>query len=150
MTSVEAPQVRDLPGNGAGPVFLEPWHAEVFSLVVALHRQGAFGWSEWVELFSDTLSNVPAESGESVEAAYYRRWLFALESIVARKSLASVEEMTQRKEEWRHAYLRTPHGQPVELKKPPTAIKARESQHHRHAARPAPIAVSGPRLNGAA
>ena len=74
--------------------------------------------------FADTLRDVPAESGESVEAAYYRRWLLALETIVARKSLASVEEMAQRKEEWRHAYLRTPHGLPVELKKGP-AIEAR-------------------------
>jgi len=148
MSSFEVPQVRDLPGNGAGPVFLEPWHAEAFSLVVTLHRQGAFGWNEWVELFSDTLRDVPAESGESVESAHYRRWLLTLESIVARKRLASVEEMTQRKEEWRHAYLHTPHGEPMELRRPPAAIELHESQHHSHAAHPAPIAVSPSRHSG--
>lgn len=117
MNEPDASQLSDLPGGEAGPVFLEPWHAEAFSLAVALNRQGAFSWSEWAEEFAVTLREVPAESGESVEAAYYRRWLLALESLVARNGLASVAEMAQRKEEWRQAYLRTPHGHPVELKK---------------------------------
>jgi len=143
------PEGLDIPGNGAGPVFLEPWHAEVFSLAVTLHRQGAISWGEWTELFADTLRDVPAEGGESVEAAYYRRWLLALETIVASKCLASVEEMAQRKEEWRLAYLRTPHGLPVELKKRAEATEPHESHDHRHASRPAPIAVSPSRLSDA-
>jgi nitrile hydratase accessory protein len=142
MTEPDALQLPDPPGREAGPVFLEPWHAEVFSLAVALHRHGAFSWSEWVELFAGTLRDVPADNEESIEAAYYRRWLLALESLVARTGLASVEEMAQRKEEWRHANLRTPHGQPVELKRPAGAAELHRNQDHVHAARPAPIAVS--------
>ena len=152
MTALEVSEALDIPGNGAGPVFLEPWHAEVFSLAVTLHRQGAFTWSDWAKLSADTLRDVPAGSGESVEAAYYRRWLLALETIVARKSLASVEEMARRKEEWRLAYLRTPHGLPVELKKRP-AIEPHQTHNHSHdrrqASRPAPIAISPSRLSDA-
>ncbi len=81
MNQPDTPQPFDLPVHEAGPVFLEPWHAEAFSLTVALNQQGAFSWSEWAELFAATLREIPAESGESVEAAYYRRWLLALESL---------------------------------------------------------------------
>ncbi len=145
MNQPGAPQPSDLPGSEAGPVFLEPWHAEAFSLAVALNRQGAFSWSEWAELFAVTLREVPAESGESVEAAYYRRWLLALESLVARKGLASVAELARRKEEWRDAYLHTRHGHPVELKCPVDAAGLRRDHNHIHKARPGPIAVSSRR-----
>jgi nitrile hydratase accessory protein len=151
MTGNTPLEVPAMPGNEGGPVFLEPWHAEVFSLAVALHRQEAFAWSEWVEHFSGILREVPAEKDESVEAAYYRRWLLALESLVARKCLASVEEMARRKEAWRQAYLRTPHGQPVALKSEPGVIAPHRQQplarghagdDHEGAARPGPVAVS--------
>jgi len=145
MNESETPQLSDLTGHEAGAVFLEPWHAEAFSLAVALNRQGAFSWSEWTELFAVTLREVPAESGENVEAAYYRRWLLALESLVARKGLASVAEMAQRKEEWRNAYLHTPHGHPVELKHPVDGAELHRDHDHSHPAGRGPIAVSQPR-----
>ena len=31
------------------PVFSEPWQAEAFALVVALHERGLFSWAEWAE-----------------------------------------------------------------------------------------------------
>ena len=159
MTGIEGLRAPDMPGDADGPVFLEPWHAEAFSLAVVLSRQGAFSWTEWVEHFSTVLRDVPAQSGESVEAAYYRRWLIALETITARKRLASAKEMATRKEEWRRAYLRTPHGQPVELHRGHGRVEPREHEraadahddhhHHNHyhagAPRPEPVAVSAAR-----
>jgi nitrile hydratase accessory protein len=124
MTEIASVPVPDMPGDKGGPIFLEPWHAEVFSLAVALNRQGAFTWSEWVEVFSRTAEDIPAENEANAESGYYRRWLVALESLIARKNLVSVEEMAQRKEEWRRAYLRTPHGQAVELKEGPPPDQA--------------------------
>jgi len=115
VSATDVPAMPGMPGGEGGPVFLEPWQAEAFALAVALNRQGVFTWSEWVEVFSGTLRDVPAQSGESVEAAYYRRWLIALETLAARKHLVSATEMVERKEAWRRAYLRTPHGHPVEL-----------------------------------
>jgi len=53
--------------------------------------------------------------GADANEAYYWQWLAALEGIVAGKELSSRSEMLQRKEDWRIAYLRTPHGQPVDL-----------------------------------
>ena len=46
---------------------------------------------------------------------YYRHWLNALERLCAAKGLAPQGDVLQRTEEWRRAYLDTPHGKPVEL-----------------------------------
>jgi nitrile hydratase accessory protein len=158
MTADKALEMPDMPADGEGPVFREPWHAEAFSLAVALHRRGAFTWSEWVEFFSGTLGDGPVEQDETIETietAYYRRWLGALENLVAGKRLISVEEMARRKEEWRRAYLYTPHGQPVELKQSrgaracEAAAPRQPGEDRAHpVARPAPVAVSVARAGG--
>ena len=57
----------------------------------------------------------PAQSDETSNAAYYRQWLAALETIVGLKGAASTAEINERQATWRQAYLNTPHGQPVEL-----------------------------------
>jgi len=144
----------DIPGGHTDPVFLEPWHAEIFSLAVALNRKGVFTWSEWVEVFSSALREIHAEEGESAETTYYRRWLAAIERIVAHCGLASCEEMAKRKEEWRHAYLFTPHGQPIALERGLEIIAGESEalpQAHNHIShhpgmRPGPIAVSAARV----
>jgi nitrile hydratase accessory protein len=143
----------DIPGGHAEPVFLEPWHAEIFSLAVALNRKGIFTWSEWVEAFSSAMREIPADEGESPETAYHRRWLAALERLVVQRGLSSRQEMARRKEEWRRAYLRTPHGQPVTLERGLQVVElpqhgATHAPSHapsRHAARPEPVAVSAAR-----
>lgn len=101
--------------DGSGPVFTEPWQAQAFALVVELNRRGRFSWKEWVGTFSAEIARHPATPGEDPIQAYYRQWLAALEALVVAKGLSSGDELTQRKEEWRLAYLRTPHGHPVEL-----------------------------------
>lgn len=42
MSFFEAPALLNIPGGQTEPVFLEPWHAEIFSLAVALNRKGVF------------------------------------------------------------------------------------------------------------
>jgi nitrile hydratase accessory protein len=136
-----------IPGDEGGPVFREPWQANAFALAVALNRKGVFGWGEWVETFAAALRDLPADPGESIEAAYYRRWLLALETLVAEKGLATSGELGQRKEDWRRAYLRTPHGHPVELEAGRVDASSNESDCDRHlddrpATGPVPVAVS--------
>ncbi|MBT6829597.1 MAG: nitrile hydratase subunit beta, partial [Rhodospirillaceae bacterium] len=46
---------------------------------------------------------------------YYNQWLAGLEKLVTDKGLASGSEMSGRKNEWRRAYLNTPHGKPIHL-----------------------------------
>ena len=125
-----------------GPAFAEPWMAEAFACAVHLNRRGLFGWSEWVEVFSAAIKAHPQQPGEEADAAYYRQWLAALETIVGLKGAASTAEISERQETWRRAYLNTPHGQPVELHHaaaPPQA--AHHHEHHQHGP-PKPISVS--------
>ena len=98
-----------------GPAFAEPWMAQAFACTVHLSRQGLFTWNEWVDVFSAEIKAHPQQSGEASNAAYYRQWLAALETIVGLKGAASTAEISERQETWRQAYLNTPHGHPVEL-----------------------------------
>ena len=72
-----------------GPGFAEPWMAQAFACAIQLSRRGLFTWSEWVEVFSAEIKSHPAQPGEASNAAYYRQWLAALETIVGLKGAAS-------------------------------------------------------------
>ena len=126
--------VPDQPSDNGEPVFKEPWEAQAFSLVIALHESGVFSWDEWSEALSqaihrglhpggvnDDVERVgegPGERmGEKEERgdSYYQHWLVALEHLAIAKDLSEAGELAQRVQAWREAYLATPHGQPVEL-----------------------------------
>lgn len=119
-------------GDAEGAGFAEPWQAQAFACALQLSRQGLFKWSEWVEVFSTEIKASPAHPGESSNAAYYRQWLAALETIVARKGAASTTEIDRRQEAWRQAYLNTPHGQPVDLANATTPPAGGGHPHHHH------------------
>lgn len=132
--------------------FTEPWQAQAFACAIQLSRQGLFPWTEWVEVFSAEIKVHPQQPGEGSNAAYFRQWLAALETIVARKGAASPAEIDRRQKAWRQAYLNTPHGESVELA---NALGARagaghdhRAHHHHHAddghdgCAPKPVAVS--------
>ena len=60
---------RDCPGDGTGPVFAEPWQAQAFALVVRLHAEGAFTWTEWAAALSDALAGVPGDDAGNLGCA---------------------------------------------------------------------------------
>ena len=104
-----------LPRDKEGPVFNEPWEAHAFALVVRLSEAGCFSWPEWTALLSQEI-RAAGERGEPDRGQhYYRHWLAALEKLCAEKGLVSGADRDSRKEEWRQAYLHTPHGRPIEL-----------------------------------
>lgn len=102
------------PPDQDGPVFAEPWQASAFALAVHLAERGAFAWSEWSATLGEEIE-AAAERGPEAGAAYYHRWLDALERLCREKGLVDAAEVSRRREEWRRAYLSTPHGEPVEL-----------------------------------
>src|ERR1700733_9558620 len=131
-----------------GPAFAEPWMAQAFACTVHLSRRGLFTWNEWVEGFSTEIKANPQQHAETSNAAYYRQWLTALETIVARNGTVSSAEINERQETWRQAYLNTPHGQPVELlhagaSPEPTAHHHRHHDQDQHV--PKPVSVSSAR-----
>lgn len=107
-----------LPGQDEGaPVFAEPWHAQVFAITVKLSEEGHFTWPEWAERFGAALKAAAEAGGPSDGSDYYDVWLGALEGFLLERGLASAEGLAELKQAWTEAYLTTPHGAPVKLKK---------------------------------
>lgn len=113
-------------GTGAldAPVFAEPWQAEAFAMVVALHERGLFEWGEWAERLSAEVKRPDAATDGS---DYYERWLAALERLLAEKGLAGRDEVDLVAAAWERAAHATPHGSPILLENDPLA----RSDRHR-------------------
>ncbi len=103
------------PHDSDGPVFKEPWEAQAFGLVIALYEQGHFTWSEWADTLSREISAAQRTGDLDLGNSYYEHWLKALEKIVIDKNISALAEIDDRKEQWRRAYLNTPHGQAIQL-----------------------------------
>jgi nitrile hydratase accessory protein len=84
-----------IPSDDEGPVFREPWEAQAFALVVALHQAGHFTWTEWVEAISGELRQTQKESDPG--ASYYGHWLAALEKLVVAKGVADDADLRMRR-----------------------------------------------------
>ncbi|HEX5633735.1 MAG TPA: nitrile hydratase accessory protein [Gemmatimonadales bacterium] len=97
------------------PVFREPWEAHAFALVVALHERGLFTWSEWAAALAEAIAAAQAAGDPDRGDTYYRHWLAALETLVARRGASSAPELARHREAWRRAAARTPHGRPITL-----------------------------------
>ena len=94
------------------PVFAEPWQAEAFAIVVALHERGLFSWNQWADVLS---KQVKAPGGEN----YYAAWLAALENLLVSMNVTARVEVDALSEAWQRAAHATPHGQPILLENDP-------------------------------
>lgn len=104
------------PRDSEGPIFKEPWEAQAFGLVVALHQAEHFTWEEWAEQLSKEIAQAQQQGDPDLGDTYYQHWLKALEALVNEKQLSSADEVNNRVKKWHSAYLHTPHGLPIELK----------------------------------
>jgi nitrile hydratase accessory protein len=108
--------LADLPRDGDGPVFHEPWEAQAFAMALSLHERGLFTWSEWAAALAEEIKRAQAGGDPDLGNTYYRHWLAALERLVAAKGVASSELQHRYRDAWDHAADRTPHGKPIELR----------------------------------
>ena len=113
---METPNFPFQPSDQDGPVFKAPWEAQAFGMVVALHGQGAFSWEEWAEQLSKEIHKAQQAGDPDLGDTYYTHWLQALEQLLLAKQITNLPEVVARTDQWRQAYIATPHGQPVELK----------------------------------
>lgn len=97
-----------LPKDSDGPVFAEPWEAQVFAMAVKLNEAGVFNWTEWTETLGYELQGWP-------QRPYYESWLAAVEKLVEAKGVMSEAERLIRIAAWDRAAKATPHGQPINL-----------------------------------
>ncbi len=110
-----ARSVPGLPRDDQGPVFREPWEAQAFAIVVALHQRGLFGWKEWAAMLGEEIKAAQLSGDPDTGDTYYRHWLAALERMVARKGIADRAALKRYHDAWQRAADRTPHGAPIEL-----------------------------------
>ena len=106
----------EIPRDDDGPVFRAPWEAQAFAMALALHERGVFTWSEWAEALGQEIKRAQADGDPDTGETYYRHWLATLESLVAKKGVASSELLHRYRDAWDRAADRTPHGSPIELK----------------------------------
>ena len=104
-----------IPHDESGPVFQAPWQAAAFALAVRLSMEGHFTWSEWTTVFSAEIWKAQKEGDPDLGNTYYHHWVRALERLCGQRRLVGADEIGKRTEEWRQAYLNTPHGKPVDL-----------------------------------
>jgi nitrile hydratase accessory protein len=107
--------VPGLPHDAEGPVFREPWEAEAFAIVVALHQRGLFGWDEWAAMLGEEIRAAQLSGDPDTGETYYRHWIAALERMVARKGIADGAALKRYHDAWQCAAERTAHGAPIAL-----------------------------------
>jgi nitrile hydratase accessory protein len=104
------------PGDATGPVFREPWEAQAFAIVVALHERGVFTWTEWATVLGDEIRRAQATGDPDSGDTYYRHWLAALERIVTQRHITDGATLARFRNAWERAADSTPHGTPIELR----------------------------------
>jgi len=99
------------------PVFTEPWEAHAFAIVVKLSEKNLLKWSEWTDALTEEIKISKEQGLPDFGNTYYQFWLSALETILLDKNILKKSDIKSKIEQWRSAYLSTPHGKPVKLVK---------------------------------
>ena len=81
-----------------------------------LLKSGKFSGSRWAETLGVELGASKTAGKPDDAETYFRAVLSALERLLAEDGSVAPAELARRRQEWERAYLRTPHGQPVELR----------------------------------
>lgn len=102
--------------NDGEPVFDEGWQAQVLALAFNLVEQGHVDATRWSEILGAQLVSSEERGEPDNSDTYYKAVLSALEQVLSEQQRVPVKQIDERTEAWRAAYLRTPHGQPVELR----------------------------------
>jgi len=87
-----------LPRDEDGPVFAEPWQAQVFALVVQLCESGKLTWQEWAERLGAQLAAAEERGELDTGARYYDHWLAAVERLIVEQRLAAWSELATEKD----------------------------------------------------
>ena len=115
MSQPESSALEPLANYDGGPVFEEPWQAQVLALAFNLVETGHFEATARSEALGAELESARQQGERDCAATYYQCVLRALETQLAATPGVGGDALEQRTGEWRAAYLRTPHGQPVTL-----------------------------------
>lgn len=115
MSAPDAAEILPLASEDGEPTFAQPWQAQVLALAFALVEQGVLSPAAWSEALGAELRRTAAKGAPDDQETYYGAALAALEQLVTSADGITADALSTRLEQWRRAYRRTPHGQPVEL-----------------------------------
>jgi len=116
-TKEDEPEFVPIPRTSGGPLFSEPWEAQAFAIAFKLIEDGHFTRSEWAKSLGRAIQAAQAQGDPDQGNTYYYHVLAAIESLISEKELTDQGELETRKQAWQEAYLSTPHGKPVVLKR---------------------------------
>ena len=102
-------------GSDEAPPFQEPWQAQALATARALQEEGVVTPTEWSQALGAAIARAHAAGDPDLGDTYYDHVLDALTQLLGEKDLVPGAELSRREEQWRRAYLATPHGQPVTL-----------------------------------
>jgi nitrile hydratase accessory protein len=114
-TSALLHSLPSIPRDDDGPVFNEPWQAEIFAMTLSLYEKGVFSWSEWAGQLTQSIQSAQDNGDPDLGDTYYLHWLDALEKIVVTKGIGATSQLNALYSEWETAASTTPHGQAIEL-----------------------------------
>jgi nitrile hydratase accessory protein len=93
--------------------FGEPWHAQTLALADLLVKRGVISPAQWADTLGAEIKALKTAPDD--REIYYRAALAALERVLIENGSITHAELDEREHQWERAYLRTPHGKPVEL-----------------------------------
>lgn len=107
------PELGFLKATDGEPAFGEPWHAETLALADVLVQRGLISPARWAETLGAEIAT--RKGAPDDRETYYCAALAALVRVLAESGAVTRAELDEREHQWERAYLRTPHGKPVEL-----------------------------------
>jgi nitrile hydratase accessory protein len=97
------------------PAFAEPWHAQALAMADLLVKSGQISAARWTDTLGSEIKASEKSGAADEPETYFRAVLSALERLLASDGRITRSELEAREHAWEHAYLSTPHGQPVKL-----------------------------------
>jgi hypothetical protein len=107
------PELGFLKAKDGEPPFGEPWHAQTLALADLVVKRGVISPAQWADTLGAEIEALRAAPDD--RETYFRAVLAALERVLAETGRVTRAELDEREHQWERAYLRTPHGKPVEL-----------------------------------
>jgi hypothetical protein len=80
-----------------------------------LIRSGRISGAKWAETLGAEIRSLTSGGAPDDRESYFRAVLAALARLLAEDGSVRPTELAERERQWERAYLRTPHGQSVEL-----------------------------------
>jgi len=109
--------LKPLVDTDGDPVFDEAWQAQALAMADSLVKSGLFSPSDWSTALGQSLKESESRADVDSQKTYYCCVLKTLEKLIANHSGIDAKVIDSKREDWKQAYLRTPHGQPVTLDK---------------------------------